>query len=75
MVNGIHIGEMIHNEILKQHITVVKFAKLLNCDRTNIYRIFKRKSIDVDLLERICIILKVNFFEQYNNDTIKKLKK
>lgn len=71
----VHIGNNIKNEIHKQKRTVVWFADQLNCDRTNIYDIYNRASLDTELLMRISIALKVNFFKLLDNDCDKKLLK
>lgn len=60
----IHIGELIREELQRQGRSTTWFAKQLYCDRTNVYDIFKRKSLDTELL-RISIILKHNFFQEY----------
>lgn len=44
--------------------------KKINIDSRNIYNIFKRKSIDTELLEKIGEILEYDFFKHY---TSKKL--
>ena len=41
------------------------FARQLYCDRTNVYNIFKRESIDTMLLQRIGAVLGRNFFVLY----------
>lgn len=58
----ISIGQSIRTEFERQGHSVVWFAQQLCCDRTNIYRIFSRESIDTELLMRISIVLKYNFF-------------
>lgn len=67
----IHIGELIEQELRKQERTVTWFANKLYCERTNVYSIFKRESIDTTLLLRISEILHHNFFDYY----IKELQK
>lgn len=61
----IHIGKLIEEELRRQERSVNWFAKKLYCDRTNVYSIFKRPSIDAELLFRISIILDNNFFSYY----------
>ncbi|WP_245208243.1 XRE family transcriptional regulator [Bacteroides faecium] len=61
----IHIGKLIEEELRRQERSVSWFAKKLYCDRTNVYSIFKRSSIDTELLLRISIILNRNFFSYY----------
>ena len=43
--------------------TVTWFAGQLNCDRRNVYDIFKRATIDTQLLIQISLILNHNFYE------------
>lgn len=61
----IHIGQIIEQELHLQERSVTWFANKLYCDRTNVYKIFKRKSIDTELLLRISLILNHNFFNYY----------
>ena len=56
------IGELIKRELSRQERTVVWFANRLSCDRTNVYRIFSKRSLDTALLARISIVLGHNFF-------------
>lgn len=64
-MSQIIIGQLIQSELRKQERSVVWLARKLNCNRTNIYKIFNRTSIDTDLLLRISKILNKNFFELY----------
>ncbi len=61
----IHIGEIIEEEIRSRGLGITWFANQLCCDRTNVYSIFKRASIDTAMLMRVCIVLDRNFFEVY----------
>lgn len=61
----VHIGQQIEAELRKQERSVNWFARKLYCDRSNIYDIFKRENIDVNLLMRICKVLNHNFFRHY----------
>ena len=64
----IHIGNLIEEEVYRQHRSVTWLAARLFCDRSNVYPIFKRKSIDTDLLLRISIVLEHNFFKYYEDE-------
>lgn len=66
MPNPIHIGSLIEEQVRKQKMNVSVFAKKLNCDRTNVYDIFKRSTIDTELLYRISKVLNYNFFDLYS---------
>ncbi|MBQ3609975.1 MAG: XRE family transcriptional regulator [Bacteroidaceae bacterium] len=61
----IHIGKLIEEELRRQERSVTWFADKLCCERTNVYSIFKRQSIDTVLLLRISLVLHRNFFSVY----------
>lgn len=61
----IHIGKLIEAELRRQERTVSWFARNLYCERTNVYDIFKRRSIDTQMLLRISLLLHHNFFRYY----------
>jgi hypothetical protein len=61
----IHIGSLIEQELRRQDRSVTWLAGELHCDRTNVYKVFKKKSIDTQLLEDISVILLHNFFLDY----------
>ncbi len=56
------IGTMIKEELERQERTVSWLARKLNCDRSNIYRLFQKHSIDTALLQRLSVILGRDFF-------------
>jgi len=57
----IHIGERIKEIFDQKNISISRFAELLHCDRANVYNIFRRKKIDLELLLEISGILNHNF--------------
>ena len=61
----IHIGSLIEQELRRQGRSAIWLAGELHCDRTNVYKVFKRKSIDTWLLVDISVILQHNFFLDY----------
>lgn len=72
----LHIGKKI-KEVFdsqpKSH-TISWFASMLNCDRRNIYHIFNRPNIDIELLKRISIILGYDFFRDISQEMTMKEK-
>ncbi len=64
-MQNIHIGNLIKEELQNQERSISWFARKLYCDRSNVYDIFKRESIDTELLLRISLILKRDFFQYY----------
>ena len=66
-MNNTSIGSLIKAELERQERSVVWLARHLCCDRTNIYRIFAKESIDTELLMRISIVLNHNFFKDISS--------
>jgi len=66
----IHIGRHIKEVFDRQPKgrTVEWFADNLCCNRANIYNIFKRSSIDTQLLRRISLLLDYDFFADLSQD-------
>jgi len=57
------IGQIIKERVEASNMEVTAFAKAINKERSNIYDIFKRSSIDTELLKKIGQILNYDFFE------------
>ncbi len=57
----IHIGQLIRRELDRQGRKMSWFAAQIHCDRSNAYKILKRKNIDLELLVRISQVLDHNF--------------
>ena len=63
-MKDIHIGNMIHAELKRQGRTVNWFAREICCEKSNVYKMFKRKSIDLAQLMKISEILDHNFLSE-----------
>lgn len=57
------IGQLIKNKLDASNLSVSDFARLIDVERSNVYNIFKRESIDTELLKKIGHILKYDFFQ------------
>ncbi|MDR1154480.1 MAG: helix-turn-helix domain-containing protein [Bacteroidales bacterium] len=66
MNNNFHIGSIIREKVRERRIRVNDFAKAIHCSRPNVYSIFRRKSINIDLLRLISKALNYDFTEIYN---------
>ena len=64
-MNTVNIGQEIKRVFDASEHTISWFAKKLRCDRSNVYNIFDRKSIDTELLYHISEILHYDFFVYY----------
>lgn len=58
----IHIGREIKRVLQEQRRPASWLAQQLSCNRTNVYKIFGKSSIDTHLLMRISKILSYDFF-------------
>ena len=72
-----HIGELIKQELEKQERSISWLARKLSCDRTKVYRLLQKYSIDTYDLARISILLSHDFFADLSDslkddDTIRK---
>ena len=64
----ITIGYQIEKILRERRMSVSEFAEKINTNRNNFYYIFKRKTIDTGLLEKISNVLGYNFFKSYNSE-------
>ena len=62
------IGKLIEKEVRKQQIPITEFARLICCQRNNVYDIFKRSKIDIVQLKQISKVLRRNFFKELADD-------
>lgn len=56
------LGELIKDEVERQERSVTWFAGKIGLDRSNVYRLFKKNSVDTSLLMRISMVLNRDFF-------------
>jgi transcriptional regulator with XRE-family HTH domain len=63
-MKNIHIGNIIKQKLVESSMSVKNFADKINCDRTTVYDIFKRKSIDVERLIKISQALEFDFINE-----------
>jgi len=64
-----NIGERIKAELTKQKKNARWLSEQIPCERTNAYKILKRKDIDCALLQRICVVLQHDFFKDLSEET------
>lgn len=72
--NGIHIGRLIHEQLKQDQRSVSWLAREIHCTRNHVYKIFKKYSLDADLLLRISTVMQFNFFQYYTAYFIESLK-
>lgn len=62
---ALHIGKIIKKRIEEAGMNKSEFARRINSTPQNIYSIFRRTSIDTDLLWEISRVLNYDFFQHY----------
>ena len=62
---SVHIGEKIKVRAGELRIGPTELGKLINTSKQNIYGIFKRKTVDTWLLQKLSDALDYNFFVYY----------
>lgn len=63
-----HIGELIKKELERQERTPTWLARKINCERPNVYYIFRQQSINTEMLMQISRALNVDFFRFYSDE-------
>lgn len=61
--SDVHIGHLIKTVFDESGMTVSELARQLHCERTNVYTIFRRRTVDVELLAMLSEILNHNFLD------------
>lgn len=64
----INVGQRIKEELIRQERTVSWLARKLNCNRSTVYRILDKNSIDTLVLSQISHILDYNFIKELSDD-------
>lgn len=57
------MGQLVKSVFDESGMTVSELARQLHCERTNVYTIFRRRTIDVELLAMLSDILNHNFLD------------
>ena len=58
---GFHIGNMIRAQLKEQGRSMTWFADAIHADRSNVYKMLKRETIDLVLLMKISELLNYDF--------------
>ena len=61
----IHIGNKVKEIAEARGIAKAELGRRLNMSSTNVHKIFKRESIDTQLLSNISVALEHNFFQYF----------
>ena len=67
-----NIGRRIKEYVEENGIRIGWLSQRLHCHRNTIYNIFERNWIDTQMLMRLCIVLKHDFFAELSEQWQKK---
>jgi len=67
---AINIGERIKHRAKELRIGPTELGKMINTSKQNVYGIYKRKSIDTEMLRKLSKALNYDFFQYYFNDNL-----
>ena len=62
-----NIGKIIEDKLREKGVSVSEFARRINTNRNNVYDIFRRESIDTQLLQKISTVLEYDFFQHFKS--------
>ena len=61
----VNIGEKVRLRAKQLRVGPTELGKLIDTSKQNVYGIYKRKSLDAELLRKLCTALEYDFFEYY----------
>ncbi|MDR1371801.1 MAG: XRE family transcriptional regulator [Dysgonamonadaceae bacterium] len=65
----IHIGQIIKDKMREKRLSARRLSEQLSCNRSKIYKLQDKPSIDTSELRRISILLKFDFFKVLSEKT------
>ena len=71
---SIHIGHLIQSQLKADQRSVGWLAREIGCTRNHVYKIFKKTSLDTDLLLLISKAMQFNFFHYYTAEILESMK-
>jgi len=73
---SIHIGQLIKEKVTEKRLSQEALGKMINTTKQNVGNIYKRRSIDTQLLLKLCTVLEFDFFEAfYTEEPLKSMRK
>ncbi|HSZ73021.1 MAG TPA: hypothetical protein VK750_10125 [Cytophagaceae bacterium] len=62
---ALHIGEKIKARAKELRVGPTELASMINTSKQNVYGIYRRKTVDSELLKKLSLALKFDFFSNY----------
>lgn len=70
MKNDVHIGQLIKQRLTESNLSISEFASAIHKTRPTVYDIFRRKSVDTELLISISHVLHFDFISHLHNEEV-----
>ena len=71
---NIHIGHLIREQLKADQRSASWLAREIGCSRNHLYKVFRKPSLDGELLLRISLAMNFNFFQYYTAKFIEGMK-
>ena len=72
--SNIHIGHLIQAQLKADQRSASWLAREIGCSRNHLYKVFRKPSLDGELLLSISLAMNFNFFQYYTAEFIEGMK-
>ena len=72
--SNIHIGQLIREQLKADQRSASWLAREIGCSRNHVYKVFKKSSLDADLILKISFAMNFNFFQYYTAAFLESMK-
>ena len=72
--SNIHIGHLIREQLKADQRSASWLAREIGCSRNHLYKVFRKPSLDGELLLSISLAMNFNFFQYYTAEFIEGMK-
>ena len=72
--SNLHIGQLIREQLKEDQRSASWLAREIGCTRNHVYKVFRKSSLDADLLLHISIAMQFNFFQYYTAELYESMK-
>ena len=72
--SDIHIGHFIQTQLKADQRSASWLAREIGCSRNHLYKVFRKPSLDGELLLSISLAMNFNFFQYYTAEFIEGMK-
>ena len=74
IASNLHIGQLIREQLKEDQRNASWLAREIGCTRNHVYKVFRKSSLDTDLLLHISKAIQFNFFHYYTAELYESMK-